>query len=344
MRKTTKVFLIIAAVLIAAGSGLMIAGAAGGASLSVPFRGQGVFADMPSRIEHTEQSDVQWMEAGTADAEQSPSVLLDEVDSDIRSIHIEWISGHVEFVLTDEEKIGLAEQANEVIPEKYGMKTGVRGNELHVQFMEEQAVISSVPDKTLTVFLPRTMAESMSHISVSSTSADFTISGITAEKLSFNSASGNLNATEMTVGQVALYNISGDLAFSGVTGYLNAGTTSGDISVHQSGERCEIEAETMSGNVKLTGNYSDLDAVSASGWVSVEVAVITNDLEIETLSGDVELIVSQNSSMQLEFETVSGRLDSDLTLSKQGDSYVLNGRGPEYEVSTTSGNLRIKAK
>ena len=332
MKKSLKVFLIISVCLVSAGIVLIAAALIMGVNLYQPVE---IHSEEIEALLSAEFTDF-------GSEETAGQVVTGDVISDeIRSLDIDWPCGKVEILVTGEDKIALSETASVPIPDNQRFVKSIRGNELVIEYMPEQILQLSVPDKVLTVYLPEAYAAQMQTIKVSVASADCTVSGITGDKFVFDSASGGLQAADMILNYLSADTASGNVTFSGSVSEIICNAASGDIQIHQTNANGKAEAETASGEITLTGAYAQVDLDSASGKVSVSSSTAIRELEIDTASGDVSLRIPSNSAFELEFETASGKFISDLPVSLRGDSYTLNQGGPEFEVSTTSGSLTV---
>lgn len=341
MSKFFKVILILAAVCVSVGILLIGIGIVTGASLNDAVE-SGQLSITAEDIIPAQYIEEHWEHLAQPTKGETAAPVTEPSD-DVRSVTIDWASGSIHIVIGDGDRIGVAESAAVTISDNDRMVASVVGNELHIKDFESVISIGSHPSKDLTVFIPATSASKMQTIKINAASADCTVSGITADQLIFNSASGSLEATDMVLNFMSADTSSGNVTVSGSISAFKCDTTSGDILITQTGASCEAEAESTSGDISLAGNYSGVDADSTSGNVAVSSAVALRELEIETTSGDVSLWLPENSSFGLEFERTSGGFSSELPLSVFGDSYVLGSGGPEFEVSTTSGSLNIYA-
>ena len=346
MNKFLKVILILSAVFVSIGILLIGIGILTGASLndSVSAGRLSITAEdiIPAQyIKEYWEHPAPPAEGEAFSSVVEPASAVTDSSGGVRSIYIDWSSGSIHFVIFDGDKIGVAESAAVTISENHRMVTSVVGSEMHIKDFESVVSFGSLPSKELTVFIPASYASQMQTIKIDSASADCTISGITADKLIFDAASGRLEAADMVLNHMSVHTVSGNVTVSGSISAFGCESTSGDISVTQTGATCEAEAESTSGNISLTGNYSKVDADSTSGKVEVSSAAALRELEIETTSGDVVLNLPAESSFELEIDMGSGSFNSELPLSKRGDFYTLGSGGPEFEVSTTSGDLTI---
>ena len=128
--------------------------------------------------------------------------------------------------------------------------------------------------------------------------------------------------------RVQARSISGDISLTGITGAVNAETTSGEV-VIQNGARA-AQASSISGNVEIQGVDQDgtLEASSVSGDVRVRDVKVRR-LDVSSTSGDVE--VGPVTCQTAELKSTSG--DVDYTGALQ--------RGGRYEFRTHSGTVRV---
>ncbi len=107
----------------------------------------------------------------------------------------------------------------------------------------------------------------------------------------------------------------------------------------------ECDVETISAEVylNLRGKIRDVSVESVSG----DVAILAHDglyeFSAHSVSGDIQLSLHGDASFVLEFETVSGELDSELSFKKQAGLYVFGSGGAEYEIETVSGDVKFVA-
>lgn len=193
------------------------------------------------------------------------------------------------------------------------------------------------------------------------------------EKLNVNSASGDIDIKNLETEEFNVRAISGEIKIENIdnSGDSLIKTSSGDIDVRDfdsdktrvesiSGEidciniksESEFYSETSSGHININNletGKSDFKSVSgeiiivnskninsartSSGSVEINGLILENNLNIRTVSGEVSLGLIKGSSIDLDFESVSGDLENDF-----GDIY-----GGDYEVfvKTSSGDLKI---
>jgi len=162
-----------------------------------------------------------------------------------------------------------------------------------------------------------------------------------------NDDRGNRNGRRWNDG----YDISMSLEIAVPTNLLvSAKNVSGDVTV--TGAHGNVEAASVSGDVRLEKLHADgVRATSVSGDVDVQVDEFTGrgDLVFRSVSGDVTLDAPRNFDADIALSTVSGEINSDFPLVLNGsrmrrrkvEARIGNG-GRRFDVSTVSGNLRIR--
>ncbi|MCI6011407.1 MAG: hypothetical protein PUK54_04890 [Firmicutes bacterium] len=113
--------------------------------------------------------------------------------------------------------------------------------------------------------------------------------------------------------------------------YCNAGTwkTNGlekelNVTIPEGLELDVLEIETVSADISAPRIKAD--------------AV---DCEIGTVSGHVTLAVPGRSDFAVRYDTVSGEIESDISLKKDSDEFICGSGNHTFRIDTTSGSLMI---
>jgi|GEM_PF-416073 len=304
-------------------------------------------------------------------------VLADGLDS----LDIRWIAGTAEVVVYDGSEVVLAESPAAGITADSALRYGVEDGVLYVQYCA-RGKSGNLPEKHLTVSLPRALAAGMRDFSFDASSASLSVSGLKAERFACGSTSGRLDAASITASAVHLDSSSGDIYFSGDYELLDAGSTSGRVSVESLGRatstaidtssggvsvsgRCgglsigttsgavaaagavtaeALEIDTSSGTISLYGSFAGIRAATTSGAVELRSSVCPATLAVDTSSGDVALTLPPDSGFTLEYDTSSGELRCDFSVVMRGNRYVSGDGSAAFSVDTTSGNLSMKTE
>jgi len=127
--------------------------------------------------------------------------------------------------------------------------------------------------------------------------------------------------------------VSGDVSISGAQGDVNANSVSGDLKLDRI-RAGSLSAHTVSGDVN----------------VSVDALIGKGDLSFKSVSGDITLELPKALDADLSMATVSGEMNSDYPLTLNGrmsrrriEAKIGSG-GRDLEVSTVSGDVRLKAR
>jgi len=154
--------------------------------------------------------------------------------------------------------------------------------------------------------------------------------------LKFRSASGDLRAS-VELDDVEVATASGDVALGEVKGSVKLRSASGDLVTAAVGG--SVESKTVSGDVLVDRVSGDVDVQTVSGDVSLTMDKAV-DARINTVSGDVMAGVAVGLLIDVDANTVSGELASEISLeSGHGGS---TEEALRLKVRTVSGDVRIR--
>jgi hypothetical protein len=155
---------------------------------------------------------------------------------------------------------------------------------------------------------------------LNSASADVTLDGKLAA-LDIKSVSGDIRANGEIEGDATVKSVSGDLRLATVGGDLRVQSVSGDTTVRSIG--------------------GSLEAKSVSGDVRVE-SVRNGQATATSISGDIEIGIAPGSNVDVDANSVSGDLSSEVALASAPDEAGI-GDGPTVVVrgKTVSGDFRV---
>lgn len=193
-----------------------------------------------------------------------------------------------------------------------------------------------------------------------SASVDYVIAVPAAAAVALKSISGDLTVSGVR-GEVRLEAISGDVSLTNTPNVALAKTVSGDVIARDIGTETALilgtvsgnvigtglkvrtlEAGTVSGNVRLSGSQIErLEAKSLSGDVEFEAPLVKGGrYEFTSHSGNVRIILSGNTGFELDADTFSGSVRSDVpvTLRQAGSSGGRERRGSPRAIRGTYGD------
>jgi DUF4097 and DUF4098 domain-containing protein YvlB len=155
--------------------------------------------------------------------------------------------------------------------------------------------------------------------------------------VSAKSASGNI-----TVGNVAgglrVHTASGDLRCSSVARRALFSTASGDVEIGSAAE--QVDVKTTSGNARLGEVAHGARITGVSGDVRV-LALVEGALRVRSVSGNVDVGVAPGVDLEVDVETMSGSVQSDIPLD-QAPSDRRGGARVEISVRSVSGDVAIE--
>ena len=224
----------------------------------------------------------------------------------ITALSIDWVAGDVKIMVTDGEEIVVTEHADRGIPEEYALCVET-DNTLRIRYSND-VWGNDMPEKDLTVLLPRTMAENLTAVDLSGVSADFAVGKLTVrDAFSFDTTSGKLEMQSMNAPQA------------------------------------KATVSSVSGKVELDGSFREVKAGSTSGEIDLMLRNAPAAVEVSTVSGEVDVELPAGTGFTLDYSTVSGELECDFPLTKSVDGKYVCGDGAcRMEIGTTSGSLSVE--
>lgn len=238
----------------------------------------------------------------------------------VESVDLKWIAGNVSVIVYEGSDIKIEENALSDITEEVALRYGTENGTLYIQYCA-WTVSGNLPEKNLTVSIPQTLAMNMDTFNYDASSADLSVSNLTVRRFAFDASSGSLAADDLVAETADLDSSSGWIGFTGKFTKLNAGSTSGTVTIVSNGEAESTSVSTSSGDVFLVGSFGDLTVDTTSGRVSSygnladggeaaaselpDTRIVANSADIDTSSGDVTM---RCSIPRVNIGTTSGRV------------------------------------
>ncbi len=228
----------------------------------------------------------------------------------ISSIELDWIDGVVEIVACEDRYVSLTEGAEEALPESAQLRWRIdEAGNLSIKYRKSSwffGIGSGGRQKRLTLRIPEALFEKLTLLDIDVASANTVISGVRADKLVFESASGSLLIKDSHFSEADVESVSGKLGSEGLTVQaLLAETTSGSLS-----------------------------------WKLLNTPSV---LELSSVSGGVLLALPAEPSFTLDWESTSGRISHDIPMTEQGGAYVAGSGESRFLIKTVSGDLTLTA-
>lgn len=247
-----------------------------------------------------------------------------EISDKVEEIAISWLDGSVKIEYHDKNTVAISETSAKTLTDEISVHWWLDGSTLRIQYAASNYSVPANLNKKLTITLPEALH--LKGLTVSTTSGDIEIGTLSADQVATSSTSGDVKL------QCSAENIS-----------LSA--TSGDLDVTQTGETDKITMSTTSGEIHIQSDkVKQVVTGSTSGDVTVVCGQTPEQLDISTTSGDVTVKLPKDASLTAKISTTSGDFDTDMGMSKDGNSYVCGNGSSSFVISTTSGDVSILEK
>ncbi len=224
-------------------------------------------------------------------------------DKEIRNLDIDWASGEVHIVASESaEQISFEESYDG--NEDARLRWVVDGETLKIRFRARNSLISfGSLNKKLTVTIPASLAQHLDKVKIGTASAEVNVSGLQAEILDVDTASGRLE-------------------LDGTYG--------------------ELSVDTASGSVTFAGSCRKINIDTASGRIRLTPGDLWEDIDIDTASGNIELWLPESEKgFSVDYDKASGKFSCDFPVLLSGKIYKIGEGAGRINVDSASGNLKI---
>lgn len=276
----------------------------------------------------------------------------------IENIEIDWVSGKVMFIESDEYSDGLfMEEYIGDLSDDYLLHYYKQGNKLNIKFVKSGANLTSMNlNKTLKIYVSKEIASTLD-LDINVISADVNMAYFDVKEIDINSVSGNSSLSSIKSSKIDIESVSGNIKcidldapkmdFNTVSGNVNLSTlldpTSSIANMPKLIDVDEMNIETVSGDTNIFGyNVKELDHNSVS--VDFEIKNYKNyrfNYEINTTSGNVKIGFYQVPSLKIDLNTASGDFNCTFPVVMNKGQYII-GEGENFaDINTTSGDISL---
>lgn len=120
---------------------------------------------------------------------------------------------------------------------------------------------------------------------------------------------------------------------------LEINSASSQITASVNAEKMDVNS--ASGNIRIhADSIGELDVDSASGDVTATLTAF-DAVDIDIASGDITFLLPENADFTAEIDAVSGTVDSELEMQKDGDKYICGEGTAKIEIDAVSGDVEF---
>lgn len=244
-------------------------------------------------------------------------------NKNIKDITIDWTSGQIDVVKSNQNGITISESYNnnDKISKDDKLQYKIDGDKLIIRSSQPKIIFFGYKrSKNLTLSLP--VAE--------------------YNKLKINTASARVGISDLNINNLDVDSVSGEQKYSNITANcFNTGSVSGKF-IFSDCKANSIDIDSVSGSVDYSGEITgDADISTVSGGAKIKTAVTPSKLDFNSTSADIELWLPNNASFTASSDSVSGDFSSDFSLIHRNGKYICGSGTSKFDFDSTSGDVQI---
>lgn len=235
------------------------------------------------------------------------------ITQEISAIDLEWVSGKVKIMRSDNDGIRVVHTSNQNEDKKMMIKIENGSLSIADKFT---SFLGNIPGSDVELYLPDKLYR---EIDIETVSADIESVYLQSKELDIESVSGNI-LLSCRADDASLQSISGFIRIS-------------------EGQIVDLSASTVSGNLEVSGEVTRLSVESVSGTSRTILNNLPKELDMESVSGDIHLAMPDNNGFDLSTSGLKNFTSQFSITSRGNDQHRYKDGGPQLEVSTISGRF-----
>ncbi len=224
---------------------------------------------------------------------------------DVQVVDIQWAAGTITVTAGNVDQIQFSEQGAK--NEDSTMVWEQSGKELTIQFSKPQVYIgcsfsANLAEKDLTVTVPKSW--NGQKLKIQAASADVVLRDLQVQDVTFQGASGRMEAEGCTVEN--------------------------------------LDLETASGNIHYTGTARQLECEAVSADITAVLSNTPDSIDLDGVSGDLDITLPKGSGFRVDMDALSGNFSSDFPTTTANGDYISGDGACQINVDAVSGDVRIR--
>ena len=253
--------------------------------------------------------------------------------ANLHSLNINWVAGEITIVPHDGNEIHVTEFAQRDLRDNETLRVSIDGGTLTIRFRERSAIAGNMPRKNLEVLVPRELSESLTMLSVNTTSGGVSVTDFEALTVNISSISADVEISGVVSQSIDISAISGAITATSIrAGRLDTDSVSGAVNISEA-LATTLYVNTISGRANTRGAFDNVDVSTVSGGAIIRSSTAPNRMNVSTVSGAIEVHIPNTGEITVSHSAVSGRFSSEIPVIMQS--------GGAYSFSSVSGNTSI---
>jgi len=270
-----------------------------------------------------------------------------ELTGELTDLDINWVSGSVNIVAGDGDKIIISEtSSNGDIEDNYKLRYLFEDGKLTIKYQKSGLIKRIFDDsqKALVLTIPAAYLDSMDDVEIDVVSANLNIGTIKCSTMNIDNVSGLITAADISGDRADFCSVSGEIKVETLNfSKINIKTVSSDISIKDSSVSDKLTVDTTSGKIIVnTSNVNYFDCDTISGEINCNFTNCPVEMDIESISGNVDVEIPDNDGFALTFDSASGDINiNGFATTKESDKYIYKIKDAEFDFETISGDFSL---
>lgn len=313
MKKSTKIILLLSAILISLGLIFTIGGLASGVQLEEIVKSGRYNMVLYER---------------KAENEFSPDGRYTISPTGIQSLSILWTDGTITIAPYDGTEILLAESSSAKLDEEHHLGYTTSGGVLQIFDDPVQAAVNftwgqPISPRDLHIYLPSTLAQELEDLELNCTSTELDLRSLCSKTLSINTLDGTITVQDSSMDHLEVDGADADLHL-------------------QDSKICTLNVDNLDGSITIDASAVDqLDINTMDGNLSGTFLHCPQSILFDSLSGSMELCLPSDSQFTAQWDSFSGAYTSTFQGSYRDHTHIVGDGSAQISMNTMDGTLQI---
>ena len=253
--------------------------------------------------------------------------------SGLNTIKVNWVAGEITVIPHDGNDVQITEFAQRDLKDNERMRVTINGSALNIEFRDKGNFRGNMPRKNLEVLVPRALSESLTDLTVNSTSGNIKVEDFNTGRATISSVSSSIILNRINSNSIDISTTSGSINATAIrTEKLNTSSVSGATNLSDV-YAPDLNCSTTSGGINVSGEFDKIEVSSVSGGTVITSTTVPGKINVSSVSGGINLYIPDTGEITVSHSAVSGRFTSEIPAIIQNNA--------AYNFSSVSGSTSV---